>query len=458
MRALSVFVAALLLVSSVVAGIGPAGATADARSASQSTVPDPASQPTVSDPASQPTVSGPVPPATGSVGSRAVPTSTHGENLTLRVLSTPPGVEPRIASHRRGVNLGTSLGLAVGDSDAALRTEAAIRRIESAETNAERQRRILAEINEVEQGEVSLDSRQTTAINAHASGELTDRELLDELVRIAALAREYDRRLETLSELAEGTDGFSTPDRVSTLQVQLQVYEGPVREVALETVRGDRSGTEIHVQSSRNAMVLATIVDGHYVRESLRRDQWDRGGDDLGSEAAINATVEAYPETTDLREANALGAGTVQRITVDHDFGTLRTFVSGGTERVFLEHQRMALSTFPDAESVSTAEDGFNVTVNRTYPGGPVTVTVLDSTTGDPLEGITVTKSAGGTPSETIGSTDEDGVVRTLSPADPYRITVVDEPRVAVIDDIDPIRTPRVADDVENEDDANDSA
>ena len=111
----------------------------------------------------------------------------------------------------------------------------------------------------------------------------------------------------------------------------------------------------------------------------------------------------------------------------------------------------MALSTFPDADSVSTSEDGFNVTVNRTYPGGPVTVTVLDSATGDPLEGITVTKSAGGTPSETIGTTDENGVVRTLSPADPYRITVVDEPRVAVIDDIDPIAMPRVTTDIADE-------
>ena len=447
MRALSVFVAALLLVSPVLAGIGPAGATADARSVSS--VSDPASP--VPAPASQPTVSEPVPSATGSVGPGTGPASTHGENFTLRVLSTPPGVDPRLSSHRRGVNLGTSLGLAVGDSDAALRTEAAIRRIESAETNAERQRRILAAINAVEQGEVSLDSRQTAVINAHASGELTDRKLLDELVRIAALAREYDDRLETLADLAEETDGFSTPDRVSTLQVQLQVYEGPVREVALETVRGDRTGTDIHVQSSPNSLVLATIVDGQYVRESLRRDRWDRGADDLGSEAAINATIEAYPETTALREPNALGAGTVQRITVDHDFGTLRAFVSGGTERVFLEHQRMALSTFPDADSVSTSKDGFNVTVNRTYPGGPVTVTVLDSATGDPLEGITVTKSAGGTPSETIGTTDENGVVRTLSPADPYRITVVDEPRVAVIDDIDPIAMPRVTTDIADE-------
>lgn len=444
MRALSVFVAVLLLASSVTVGIHPGSATAETPSPSPSAVSEPRSPSTT------------VP--TGSIGSGPDPVSTHGENLTLRVLSTPPDVEPRLASHRRGVNLGTSLGLAVGDSDAALRTETAAQRVENAETNAERQRRILAAINEVEQGEVSLDSRQTAAMNAHASGELTDRELLDELVRVAALAREYDRRLDTLSELAEETDGFSTPDRVSTLQVQLQVYDGPVRRVALETVRGDRTGTEIHVQSSPNALVLATVVDGQYVRESLRRDRWDRGGDDIGSEAGINATIASYPETTDLREADALGAGAVQRITVDHDFGSLRTFVSGGTERVFLEHQRMTLATFPDSEPVSTTEDGFNVTVNRTYPGGPVTVTVLDADTGDPIEGITVTKSTGGSPSETIGSTDATGVVRTLSPADAYRITVVDEPRVAVIDDIDPIETPRVTDDVADENGTDDGS
>ena len=44
-------------------------------------------------------------------------------------------------------------------------------------------------------------------------------------------------------------------------------------------------------------------------------------------------------------------------------------------------------------------------------------------------------------------TTDADGAVRTLSPAGPYRITVVDEPRALFVDDLEPIATPRPVDD-----------
>ncbi len=397
-------------------------------------------------------------PTTGAIDGTADATTVDSANLTLRVLSTPPSADPRVGSHDRNANFGTALGLAVGEVDAAIRTETTIQRIESAETNEERQRRILAAVNEVEQDEVSLDSRQTAAINAHANGELTDRELLDELVRIAAIAAEFDARLEVLDELSEETEGFSAPSRVDELQVQLQVYEGPVRDRALETVRGDTDGTEIRIESGSNAVVLAMIDGDEYVRETFRRDRWDRGGGTLSSEAAIDAAIASYPETTALREPDAFGAGAVQRITVPHEFGTLRAFVSGGTEQVFVEHQRMDIDRFPDAETESITEDGFNVTVNRSYPGGPVTVAVTDEETGAPVSGVTVTKSVGGGDSESIGSTNANGIVRTLSPSEPYRITVIDEPRVAVLDGVQPTELPRLTDDVDGDDDTDDGS
>ena len=454
MRALLVLAVALLLfVAPIAGGTSPAGTAADIETPEVPDDPRVATMDVGVSPVLGPTMAEPNSdgPATGSSGAPSTDgtveaASVDEGNLTLRVLSTQPDVTPRVGATQRDANLGTALDLSVGEVDAALRTETTLQRIESAEDSAERQRRILAAINEVEQDEVSLDSRQTAAMNAHANGELTDRELLDELVRVAAVAAEYDHRLDLLDEVAEETDGFSSPGRLDELQVQLQVYEGPVRERALETVRGDTPGAQIHVESSQQAVVLATVDGDEYVREAFRRDRWDRGGGTLSSEAAIDAAIASYPETTALREPDAFGAGSVQRITVPHEFGTLRSFVSGGTEQVFVEHQRIGLDRFPDADTVSTTEDGFNVTVDRSYPGGPVTVTVRDAETGDPVSDITVTKSVDGGDSETIGATNADGVVRALSPAETYRITVIDEPRVAVINGIQPIETPRLTD------------
>ncbi|EMA61485.1 DUF7094 domain-containing protein [Halorubrum lipolyticum] len=459
MRALPISLAVLLLLAPIAGAVSPAavaGAVAD--SATEGI--DPAAEGTA------PAAEGTAPAADGvdstgaNIGSPADGAAERvGEdrdrrqvdpaNLTFRTLSTPSDVDTRVGASARGANLGSSVGFSVGETDAAMETAAVVDRIEAAETSAERQRRILAAINRVERDEVTLNSRQTEAFSAHATGNLSDRELLDELVRIAATAREYDERLDELDALAAETDGFSSPTRLDELQVGLQVYEGPVREFALSAARGEVSATEVYVESSDRSVVLATIADGEYVREVFRVDRWDRGGGAISNDEAIEATSAAYPETASLREPDAFGAGSVQRITIPHEFGLLRTFVSGGTSQVFVEHQRLALDAFPDTETASETGDGFNVTVDRSYAGGPVTVTVRDEETGEPVPDVTVTKSVGGGDSQAIGTTDADGVVRTLSPADSYRVTVVDEPRAVFVDDLDPIATPRPVDDTD---------
>ncbi|MFW5999922.1 MAG: DUF7094 domain-containing protein [Halorubrum sp.] len=440
MRALPIVAVAVLLLVAPVAGVtAPDAVPQSAGSAA------PADSPSSADSAAS--VDSPLSADSAPTAAGQATPQIDTANLTLRTLSTPSGAETRVNAYTRGPDLGSSLGFATADADAAFETAAVADRIERAEPGVERQQQILAEINRVERAEVALSSRQSDAFTAHAAGEISDRELVDELVRVAATAREYDERLEEIDALAESTDGFSSPARLDELQVALQVYEGPVRDRALATARGQSSPDELYVASSQDAVVLAAVVDGEYVREVFRTDRWDRGGSDISNDAAINVTEEAYPETAALREPDAFGAGSVQRVTIPHEFGTLRTFVSGGTERVFVEHQRIDLSAFPDSEPVGSAGDGFNVTVERTYSGGPVTVTVLDDETGEPVPDVTVTKSVDDGDSQAIGTTDEDGVVRTLSPAETYRITVVDEPRVVVLGDIEPLPTPRPVDD-----------
>ncbi|MGQ3328792.1 DUF7094 domain-containing protein [Halorubrum sp. FL23] len=438
MRALPVSLALLLLFASIVGAASPAAVAGS--------VADPATAPDSVVEGTDATVTRVGSAATGVLaggdGDRGRP-QVASENLTFRTLSTPSDSETRFGSGSRGANLGSSVGFAVDETDAAMETAAVVQRVEAAETTPERQRRILAAINRVERDEVTLNSRQAEAFSAHAAGELSDRELLDELVRIAATAREYDARLEALDALAEETDGFSSPTRLDELQVALQVYEGPVRDYALSAARGEVAATELYIESSNQSVVLAAIIDGEYVREVFRLDRWDRGGGAIGNDEAIEVTSAAYPETASLREPDAFGAGSVQRITIPHDFGVLRTFVSGGTSQVFVEHQRLALDAFPDTELVSETGDGFNVTVDRSYAGGPVTVTVRDEETGEPVSDVTVTKSVGGGDSQTIGTTNADGVVRTLSPPESYRVTVVDEPRAVFVDDLEPIATPR---------------
>ena len=383
----------------------------------------------------------PVP--TPQTGADSVP----ADAASLRVLSLPASATTRTDRHTARPDLGASLGFSAADTDSALRTETTIERVQSAETAAARERRILAAIDRVSRAEADLGDRQAAAIDAHATGALSTQALLDELLTVSILAHEYDRRLERLDALARETAAFSTPPRLDELQLRLETYRGPVRAVALATARGDQPTTTIHVESTTDGVVLATIDDDQYLRESLRRDRLDRDGETISSETAIALATDRYPETTALRQPDAFGAGAVHRVTVPHDRGQLQAFVSGGTTAVFAEHQRIDLEAFQGDTTVSTTADGFAVDVHRSYPGGPVAVTVRDESTGEPLEGVTVTRSVGDGDSQPIGETNANGVVRTLSPSAPYRITVVDEPRVAVVDQVRPLTTPRLTTD-----------
>lgn len=448
MNALPIVVAVLMLVAPAAGGVAPADAGLDDTQWDDDGT-------SIGDAPSTTDVRSPGDVASLDTG--IAPAQTEENGQTFRILSTPPDAQPRTNRHAHDADLGTALEWDVDEVDAALETEAIVRHIESSETAEERQRRILAAVNEVEQDEVSLNSRQRAAIDGHAAGELSDRELLNELATISAIAREYDERLDVLDDLAAETEDFSSPTRLDELQVQLQVYEGPVRDHALATTRGETGGSNVHVESSEGAVVLATIDGEEYVREAFRTDRWDRAGGTIGSEDAINVTAASYPETTALREPDAFGAGAIQRITVAHEFGELRTFVSGGTDQVFVEHQRIALDAFPDFDSQSASADGFNVTVDRTYRGGPIKTTVLDEEDGTPVDDVTVTMSVDGGDSEAIGTTNDEGAVWTLSPPESYRITVVDEPRVAVVDGVTPIDTPRIVDESPDDGDGSES-
>lgn len=368
-------------------------------------------------------------------------TGNESVDRRYRVLAAPDGVGGQFGIDRHGTNIGPAAGLEIGDTTAAMETEAVVDRIEAAETVDERQRRIVAAESDLRQAEVSLHSRQRSAISAHAAGRLTDQELLAELVSVARTAERLDERRAALDELADDTEDFSL--NTGDLQVRLDVYTGPVRSHAAETLRSDSAADRIAVETNGETVVLTAIIGDQYVREVYRGDRWDRGASSFEDPTdALEETVAAYPQAGETRLSDGtLGTGPAIRVTIPHEQGQLRTFVSSGDGGVFVEHQHRELETFDDADPISTTQDGLNLTVKRTYPGGPVKVSVTDADTGDPARGLTVTI---GDDATEVGTTDANGVLWTLSPNEPYQVTVIDEPRVARISGIEPTDVPRI--------------
>ncbi|MFB6235475.1 MAG: carboxypeptidase-like regulatory domain-containing protein [Halopenitus sp.] len=358
------------------------------------------------------------------------------------VLSLPADADTSWSITGHSANLGPASELEVMRTTGRMQTEEIRAHIESASTLEERQRRIVAAESSIRQAEVSLHQRQRRAIKAHAAGKISNAELLIELGRIALRAEILAERLDVVKNLADETEGFNLD--TENLQLRLAVYQGPIRSLAVDIVRGEADPNRVFVESTTNGLVLATIIGDTYVREVYRGDKWDRGASGFEDVSdARNVTTSAYPKISD-SDTSTLGSGTPVRVTLNHDPGQLRTFVSAGDGGVFVEHQTRDLKKFTEGETLNTTQDGLNLTIERTYAGGPVRVTVVDTETGKPIQGATVTVAADQGESTEVGTTNEEGQLWILSPGDSYRVTVIDDPRVARLTGIEPMAPPRV--------------
>ncbi|QHS17038.1 carboxypeptidase regulatory-like domain-containing protein [haloarchaeon 3A1-DGR] len=446
MRALPVLFATLLLLASVAGGAAPGPAPAADESGEETGISGETERGVADLRADG---NGPIQQTgtndTGENDTGGNGTEENGTDTRLNVLGPPVGQPTTVSIEHHSASLGPASRLETDATTAALRTEEIIAHVEAADTASERNSRLVAAEDEIRRAEAALYQRQRRAIEAHTNGELTDQELLVEFARIAATAEILRTRLAVLAALAEETEGSSL--RTESLAFRLNVYSGPVREYALETLRGGTAPDRVYVETRSDVVVLAAIDGDQYLREVYRGDRWDRSADGSGrdSQRALERTLSAYPRIDERSgSADTLGTGGVTRVTVPFEGGRLRTFVSAGDGDVFIEHQRRDLETFADGDALATTQDGIGLTVDRSYPAAPVRVTATDQATGAPIPNASVTVAIGGDDSVEVGTTDEDGQLWLLSPARSYRVTVVDDPRVAWISDIRPTDPPRI--------------
>jgi hypothetical protein len=365
----------------------------------------------------------------------------------VHVLDLPPGVTPNRSTIRATtIDVGPALGFATNATDQRLQTLETVERVQSAPTEVERQRRLLGAINEIEQEAVTLRSRQRDAIDRFASGESEPRALLIALARVDARARALDDRRRRLAALARDDEDLSLDSgRVATLGADLETFTGPVRARTVEALRGDVAPTRVFVGAAGGSVVLSTVTEDAYLREAYRGDLRSPGGGSVVLDDALNVTADAYPVIWATRsDVDGVGSGGTFVLDVPHPRGDLTTFVDSSSRRVFKEFQRRPLDAAVGSETVSSTKDGLRLTVNRTYPGGPLRIELVDVETGDPVD-LTVTVGPPNGESVTIGRTGPDGVVWTLAPDSRVAVTAVEDPRVVIVE-LSPDPIPAVTD------------
>jgi len=314
----------------------------------------------------------------------------------------------------------------------------------TAETAAERGAAAETALERLDGRVDALNRRERAALAAFNEGEMTTEAYLRELAVVDERADELSRSLTRLYEFVDSMrDPPVLPSRIAEQKARLVGLRGPIRDRVAAAMRGEADPARVVVETSDTAVVLATVIgsefDRQYVREAYLPAVRDPGGTDqfrtdrgYDLEAARSRASELYPWTfanagptsTGLRTGEPyLYRGGVYSVTVDHPHGTSRqgdlvTYLDGATGEVFREVQFKDLSEVPTAGPRTNRSDGLYVAVNRTHPGGPLSVRVRSNATGDPV-GASV--SVDGQP---VGSTGSNGLLWTVAPRGAFTVGV----------------------------------
>lgn len=383
--------------------------------------------------------------AASAVGSNTSVSNHTASNQTGHVLSIPEGELQRSTTNEQHVDLGPAVGFGSNASAAQIETHAVIEQIERADTAERRSERIGTAFETIERRTERLHEREQEAIRAYGAGEVTPRAFLIELARIDARANALDDRRARLVETANEDETVEIDrGRVASVERRIGALTGPVRAHARDVLQGRNATNRFFVATGPDSLVLSTITDGTYVREAFRGDRYNPGSStDIDPETALDIAAQSYPVLWELRQDNTdvVGSDGNYIVRIPHERGELRAFVDGESRSVYKEFQTRSLASFEHTKTTTATRDGFELSANYTYPGGPVQLRLIHAESETPVD-ANVTLSENGQESELLGRSGIGGTLWTLSPQGEYTITAIRGNDVVVLT-IPPIDPPR---------------
>lgn len=261
-----------------------------------------------------------------------------------------------------------------------------------AEADAERAAVLEGGTDEFVQRVDSIEAKETNAIRQFNQGEASEHELLRTLSTTHHEAESARVALEWLEEAAEELGDEETADRAATERVRLVPRDGPVRALSGDALAGE-STPRIYVETADDGVVLAAIdpADDTYLREAYdptaKRDDVSDQYDGNPS-PALDRFGELYPWSINSFDAiDAIGPAQVRlyRFGASHPHGQLETYLDSGSTEILYEKQRLNPASVPTTTSERTEGD-LRLLVDTTRAGGPIGVSVVDTTTGEPVD------------------------------------------------------------------------
>lgn len=291
-------------------------------------------------------------------------------------------------------------------------------RLAVASGTAEQRSILQSELDQLTADVAALEQRKHDTLAAYNSGTLTTDELVRELAAIALVSMSFEDRLDSLEAAADDVQDTRIEKGLRGLQVSLLELRGPIREHASLVVEGRATPRTVYVETSDTGVVLATIAGNEYVREvsiptARDPDAQDQYNGDL--DRVEERAKELHPWAVNHSRGRNYGSLEfgfvgVYPIELPHSHGTLQSYLDGGTADVFYETQTKDLDEIPTNAPITSGEDGLTLTVETTHPSGPMNVTLVDASTGDPVDG-TLTIDG-----QQMGTTGDDGTIWVIQP------------------------------------------
>ena len=322
-------------------------------------------------------------------------------------------------------NASVTSTLQSGQTDLAINLQ--LRKVEQqlAATNNRSARRTILQnaTNEAAEHVDALRSRAAAAHSAYVDGDIT----ADEYVRtLGTIHTEASSLSAMLGSTSAGTlytyaydNGFSEiGTQVYRLRTQLATVEGPVRERIADVIHGDRDQLRVHVTVG-NGVMLSTIDDGRYVRETVRPDNVEEAlGGDISD--ASNIIQAQYPWLSNHSTSTSIETrgGYAFYYTATYGHGQISAYLDATTERVYVERHQQTLAQLPTDVEAENTTNSATLSTSRTYAGGPLLVQA-ETERGNSLD---TTISLNGT---AVGDTGDDGQLWLLSPAGEYNVTTL---------------------------------
>ncbi|QDX40370.1 hypothetical protein [Salarchaeum sp. JOR-1] len=319
-----------------------------------------------------------------------------------------------------------SIRMGVADATWTLSRESLARTLDAATTQAERQRVLENATENAASAVDALLERERAARRAYLDGDSTAERYVTTLGELQARADHLLSYIGPRNDPARHSL-LSYADRGSALRATLFSLQAEVTPLVTDTgasaafaVRGGFSD-RFSVLASPDGFALSTISDGLYQRTVYRPDLLDSTVDRTVSITDLGERTDAlYPWA--LAGDGFVSSGTytfdgyAYRVRITHLDGTIISYVDASSGQPYHETRETALSVVATDPGWTNTSGNYTLAVNRSYPGGPLRVSVTHNGSA-----VRAPISIGGARVGTTGV--DDGVLWTLAPRGEFTVT-----------------------------------